>query len=251
MKLKQLLPIFSYLLIVGFGLGNQFAHPQRIAVAASWELFTTPPPETIEQESHQELRSNLAPTDEIILTVSGDMILTHVNKIFALPSSYVPPKLTKITSISTSGNQYLRKNILPYLYQLFGAAEEAGFNLTILSAYRSYFHQEATFWGWVKRVGWEAATRGSAYPGHSEHQLGTTVDLALASNLDFKSFSLSPAAGWVAKNAHRFGFTVSYQKGKESITGYIHEPWHIRWVGENLATELYRKGITLEEYFSQ
>ncbi|GMR18919.1 MAG: M15 family metallopeptidase [Patescibacteria group bacterium] len=229
-------------------MGSQLAHPQKIALATPWDLFTTTPPSVIEQEAFPEVRSNLAPQGEIILAISEDMTLAHINKTYALPSGYVPPNLNKITGVPTFREQYLREDTLPYLYQLFGAAAEAGFRLSVLSAYRSYFVQETTFSWWVKQTGWEAAARGSAFPGHSEHQLGTTVDLAL-DQPDFQTFSQSPVAAWVAKNAARFGFIVSYQEGKERITGYIYEPWHIRFVGVDLATKLYREGNTLEEYF--
>ena len=250
MRLKHLFPILGYFLLLGVGVGNRFASPKEIVAEESWGLFAAVPPAEATQGSVLGARNAFNPS-EIILPIVGDMVLAHVNKVYALPASYVPPGLTRITSIPSSGTEYLRASVLLYLYPLFIAAENAGFNLSVVSAYRSYATQVATFNYWVSRYGYSAATTGSARPGHSEHQLGTVVDLGLVGNSDFGNFTASPAAGWVAKNASKFGFTVSYQPGKESITGYIWEPWHIRWVGVKLATKLYKKGLTLEEYLRQ
>ncbi len=247
MRLRHLFAILGYFFLLGLGAGNRLAYPQEIRAAAEWNLFTTLPPTPIQQS----ITHNLAtPFNEIILPILPDMTLAHVNKTYALPSSYVPSNLTQITGASSAGAQFMRADILPYFYQLIGAAQEAGHNLMALSAYRSYATQVATFNYWVSAYGLSAALAGSARPGHSEHQLGTTVDLALLQNREFAYFTLHPAAGWVAKNAHKFGFVVSYPQGKQAITGYIWEPWHIRFVGIELATKLYQQSLTLEEYLS-
>jgi D-alanyl-D-alanine carboxypeptidase len=246
-RLKHLFPILVYFFLLGLGAGNHLAFPQEIVAQEYWGLFATVPPGKITQGSVLGVVSVLQ-AGECVLLVEGKMVLAHVNKACALPASYVPPGLVKITGVATVGTKYLRNSMLPYLYQLFGAAKASGFNLSVISSYRSYATQVATFNYWVSQSGYAAATTVSARPGHSEHQLGTVVDLGLAGKSWPTGFSISPAAGWVAKNAHKFGFTVSYQSGKESITGYISEPWHIRFVGIKLATKLYKKGLTLEEY---
>jgi len=247
-RLKHLFPILGYFLLLGLGTGNRIAYPQPIRAAADWNLFTTLPPVPVQQSIAYTLKT---PANEILLPIEGEMILAHVNKTYTLPASYVPPGLAKINSVPSMGTEYLRAGVLPYFYQLFGAAKNAGFSISVVSAYRSYATQAATFNYWVSQFGYRAATTGSARPGHSEHQLGTVVDLGLVGNSDFGSFTASPAAGWVAKNAYKFGFTVSYQLGKENITGYISEPWHIRWIGIELATKLYQQKLTLEEYLSE
>ncbi|NIT03674.1 D-alanyl-D-alanine carboxypeptidase family protein [Candidatus Saccharibacteria bacterium] len=251
MNKEKLYPVVSYLFILTFGMASRISQPREISASSYYDLFVTVPPVEIEEGTFAEERSVLAPQGEVVLSAVEDTTLAHINKIYGLPSSYVPTNLTQITSVPTFGTQRLRAGILPYLYQLFGAAQEAGYELAVASAYRSYAEQELVFLWWVEQVGWEAALRGSALPGHSEHQLGTTVDLALAENVNFERFVSSPAAPWVAKNAHRFGFVVSYPPGKESITGYISEPWHVRWVGIDLATQLFNQGLTLEEYLSR
>lgn len=249
MGLKHLFPILGYFFLLGLGAGNRLAYPQEIVAQESWELFATVPPGEITQGSVLGTTNIFYPS-EIILPIVGDMLLAHVNKTYVLPNGYVPSHLTPIAAVSTAGTQLLRSNVLPYLYQLFGAAKEAGYNLSVISSYRSYADQLITFYYWVKRCGYSCATAASARPGHSEHQLGTTVDLGLIGDSNFKNFTASPAAVWAAKNAHKFGFVVSYPQGKQTVTGYIWEPWHIRFVGVELATKLYKQGLTLEEYLS-
>lgn len=247
MRLKHLLPILGYFFLLGLGTGNRIAYPREINAAAEWNLFTSLPPAPVEQTTAYTTRN---PANDIVIPVTGDMVLAHVNKTYALPESYVPPGLTAITSVPTIGTEYLRASILPYFYQLSGAAQQAGYHLSVVSAYRSYATQIATFYYWVGQYGYTAAAMGSARPGHSEHQLGTAVDLGLAGKPWPTGFSWDPAAEWVEKNAHKFGFVVSYPEGKTSITGYVWEPWHIRFVGIELANGLWQKGLTLEEYLS-
>ena len=238
----------GYFLLLGMGTGNRLAFPQKIVAQDSWELFVAVPPAETTQGSTLGARSVLQ-AGGCVLPVEEDMILAHVNKTCALPASYVPPGLVKITNIPTTGTEYIRNLVLGDLSDLFYSAKKnAGFNLSVVSAYRSYATQVATFNYWVSQSGYAAALMGSARPGHSEHQLGTVVDLGLIGNSDFASFTASPAAGWVAQNAYKFGFVVSYPPGKTAITGYISEPWHVRWIGIKLATQLYKKGLTLEEY---
>ncbi|MEX2053846.1 MAG: M15 family metallopeptidase [Patescibacteria group bacterium] len=250
MRLKHLFGILGYFFLLGLGIGTRMASPQQIIAQESWGLFVTIPPGEVAQGSVLGAQSVLQ-AGECVLPVAGDMVLAHVNKACALPASYVPPGLAAITGVPGGGSRYLRAGILPSFYQLVGAAQEAGFNLSVVSAYRSYAAQVATFNYWVGKYGRQIATTFSALPGHSEHQLGTAVDLGLVGDPDFVSFTNHPVAGWVAKNSYKFGFVVSYPKGKQAVTGYIWEPWHVRWVGVDLATKLYKTRLTLEEYLSQ
>lgn len=239
-----------YLLFVGLSFTSKFLAPEQIVPSPNYGTYIIKPPTPAELRTLLSLKSILAPDREIVLTITDDMTLTHVSKINALPASYIPSNLVELTGVKTFRKELLRADILPYLQALIAEAARAGLNLGVGSAYRSYFQQEKTFLDWVASVGWEVASLVSARPGHSEHQLGTTLDLALTTP-NFADFRQSPAAPWVAENAHRFGFVVSYPAGKEAITGYVHEPWHIRWVGIELATKLHKSGLTLEEYLSR
>jgi LAS superfamily LD-carboxypeptidase LdcB len=97
---------------------------------------------------------------------------------------------------------------------------------------------------YASRDGSAAADRYSARPGHSEHQSGLAFDL----NTITEAFGYTPEGQWVAANAHRFGFIVRYPQGKEGSTGYIWEPWHLRYLGVDTATAVYNSGLSLEEY---
>ena len=119
------------------------------------------------------------------------------------------------------------------LRTLLQAAHAAGHEIRIESAYRSYEDQGRVFTE-IKEPG------RAARPGHSEHQLGAVADLRLPT---------SAAIDWLAAHAHEFGFALSYPPGKQKITGYRPEPWHVRFVGRALAGELYDKHQILEEYF--
>ncbi len=152
-----------------------------------------------------------------------------VNKTYPLPSWY--------------GNG-LTAETLAAFDQMQAAAAEAGHTLTITSGFRSYDTQYSLYHGLVSRVGQAAADRDTARPGHSEHQSGLTFDL----NCICEDFGHQADGQWVAANAHRFGFIVRYPQGKEHITGYIWEPWHLRYLGVETATAVYESGLSLEEY---
>ena len=132
-------------------------------------------------------------------------------------------------------------------------AAQTGLELQAQSAYRSYSVQQGVYDGWVSSLGQEAADLTSARPGHSEHQTGLAIDV---NALPDQGCALEPCwgdtphAAWVAENAYRFGFIVRYQDGQTAITGYEYEPYHLRYVGIELAAEMHETGVkTLEEFF--
>ena len=154
------------------------------------------------------------------------------NKTYSLPSSY-GSGLTKET-----------KNA----FSLMDAdATALGLNLYISSGYRSYYDQKYIYNNYVKKDGQKEADTYSARAGHSEHQTGLAFDL----NSINDSFTNTPEGKWVHDNCYKYGLILRYPKGKDDITGYMHESWHLRFVGIDLATKLYNNGdwITLEEYF--
>lgn len=165
-----------------------------------------------------------------------------VNKKRPLPSTYVP----QLTAVS--GGQ-MRPEAANALQRLLATAESQGVSITTLSAYRSYATQKSTYQNYVAQDGVAQADTYSARPGHSEHQTGLAVDLGSGTcNLE-ACFGETPAGKWLAANAHAFGFIVRYQEGKEKLTGYQYEPWHLRYVGDELAAEIYKSGKTMEEFF--
>lgn len=125
------------------------------------------------------------------------------------------------------------------------------FRLHAFSTYRAYDYQVTLYERYVARDGKEAADTYSARPGYSEHQTGLAFDIGEV-NFDkhwaSSSFGETEAGKWIAANAHRYGFIMRYPEGKEPVTGYMHESWHFRYVGIDIATEIYKQKITLEEY---
>lgn len=195
--------------------------------------------------------------DDIIILENPGAIDVLVNRINNLPNTYAPTDLIKITEVPTvlsnpEVNQ-LREPAYNALKNLFAAAKEEGYKLFARSGYRSYNTQVSLYSSYVANHGKAAADTFSAKPGQSEHQTGLSMDItceAMNFQLD-DTFGETQEGKWVAENAHKYGFIVRYPKGKEDITGYMYEPWHIRYLGIDLATEVYESGLTLEEYFEQ
>ncbi len=154
------------------------------------------------------------------------------NKTYSLPSSYGKG----LTSETTSNFNKMKAD-----------ASSLGLNIYISSGYRSYYDQKYIYNNYVKNDGQKNADTYSARAGHSEHQSGLAFDLNSISN----EFGYTDEGKWVNENCYLYGFIIRYPEGKSSITGYIYEPWHLRYVGVELATKLYNNGdwITLEEYF--
>ncbi|MBI9107131.1 MAG: M15 family metallopeptidase [Spirochaetales bacterium] len=179
-----------------------------------------------------------------------------INKNRELPSDYIPSDLVRVkvpTILIFEEVNHLRKPASAALSSMFRAAEEEeGFILTARSGYRSYSTQVMLFDANVSTHGMEYAAKFSAKPGTSEHQSGLAMDIT-AEIMNYQleqSFGKTPEGRWTAQNAHRFGFIIRYPEGSEEITGYAYEPWHLRYIGEKLAAEIYHGGLTLEEYYS-
>ena len=179
-----------------------------------------------------------------------------VNRTYNLPSDYEPDDLVKV-SVPFAQRQedvkYMRKEASEALSEMFQAAsEEQGYALYGASGYRSYAVQKTLFSNNIGKKGSvDLANATSALPGQSEHQLGLVMDVTTeAMNYTLsESFYDTPEGKWLAENCHRFGFIIRYPKEKVDITGYAYEPWHCRYVGKELAKELYEADLTLEEYY--
>ena len=154
-----------------------------------------------------------------------------VNKKYSLPANYNP-------GVDQTASTALK--------QLQQAASTAGHNIPLISGFRSYSRQQTLYNNYVARDGQALADTYSARPGHSEHQTGLAFDVG---KLD-DNYGSTPAGIWLKENCHKYGFILRYPKGKESITGYQYEPWHIRYVGVEHATKIMNQNITLEEYLN-
>lgn len=188
-------------------------------------------------------------------TKGGDDLLVLVNKGYQLPSTYIPGGLTSVDAAGirvTKSGLLVRSIILDDLKALGEAADADGIDLSILSTYRSYATQSSTYQYWVNYNGGDvaAADTVSARPGHSQHQLGTAVDFGSSENGDKvgSTFDTTDASQWLADNAHKYGFIISYPQGHESTTGYSYESWHYRYVGKDNALEMINSGKILESW---
>ena len=154
-----------------------------------------------------------------------------VNKKYSLPANYNP-------GVNPTASAALK--------QLQQAAANAGHNIPLISGFRSYSRQQTLYNNYVARDGQALADSYSARPGHSEHQSGLAFDVGKLDN----NYGSTPAGTWLKENCHKYGFIIRYPKGKESITGYQYEPWHIRYLGVEHATKIMNQNITLEEYLN-
>ncbi len=196
--------------------------------------------------------------DGLLVILNPENILALVNKENSLPSSYIPEGMVAPNVRFSFGDEdvpkrYIRKEAAIALEEMFAKADSEGIYLFAVSGYRAYETQAYIFDSQVRKVGEEMAMHAVALPGQSEHQTGLAMDVTSRSAgfLLEEQFGDTPEGKWIQENAHLFGYIVRYQKGKEEITGYQYEPWHLRYVGKEIAKVIYENDITLEEYFEK
>ena len=213
--------------------------PPPLATATSVPTTTTAPAASTRAEpvpTSAPTRATAPPRDTPFET-RGVIV---VSKFHPLTRAYVPE-----TGSDPDG---LRPEVRAALTRMFADAKAENLPLAVRSGYRNYAVQDASFKRAYAKYG-EGARRYYAEAGHSEHQTGLAADLSDGRNQNGSSFAKTPQAAWVAANAHRYGFIVRYPPGKRDVTGVDHEPWHVRFVGVEVATEMARTpGISLEEY---
>jgi zinc D-Ala-D-Ala carboxypeptidase len=166
------------------------------------------------------------------------------------PKSYVPDDLVTPDVPHTNVPQ-LRKVASDALITMFAAAKRDGITLYSLSAYRSYATQTSIFDRNIQQLGEATTLKLTAKPGYSEHQTGLADDLGDGTSCDLAvCFESHPAAKWLLANSWRYGWILRYPLGYTAITGIQTEPWHFRYVGVDLATEMHRTKVkTLEQFF--
>ena len=176
---------------------------------------------------------------KIISTPSNILVL--VNKYNRLPEDYVP---TDLVPIKNNEQYSLRKIAAQALEEMIADAKKEGHNLALWSAYRSYNTQKTVYANYVKSSSEKQADTFSARPGHSEHQTGLAADIrssSLPKRLNDDDYE------WVLNNSYKYGFIFRYNN--QEVTGYIDEPWHIRYLGVEIATDVIQKKITYDEYY--
>ena len=210
-------------------------------------------------EGSMELGGTL--TIEETGTISGGTLTVlnsfdDIDCMGSVTSEIIPPEPITENGVTTVGGILLVNKVysLPEDYggELDSGAyaawvrmkEETGYDFTLLSGYRSYQRQQELFDYWVEQGGYEAALMESALPGRSEHQSGLAMDVG---KLEYE-YAHTDEGIWLAENCHKYGFIIRYPEDKTEITGYIYEPWHIRYLGESTAKLVHDSGLTLEEF---
>ncbi|BFH17481.1 M15 family metallopeptidase [Paenibacillus melissococcoides] len=207
-----------------------------------------------QMKSEFALANTVQEVDGRAVVTNEESIMVVVNKERYLPDGYEPPDLVepnvKFSFDEPHEKRHMRKEAAEALEALFAGAEQDGITLNAVSGYRSYQRQQSLFNHYVETQGKEYASRVSAVPGTSEHQTGLAIDVSSPSvgNVLEEVFGDSEEGKWLAEHAHEYGFIIRYPKDGESITGYVYEPWHIRYVGKEAADAIYSEGTTLEQF---
>ena len=244
------------------------AHAQDTAISSAHSILT---PNHVNQAKHPkqtQLSANLSSDNGqastavdnrnklIQSSANPDSIPVLVNKQNKLPDSYIPTDLVyaDIPFIfkEKSEKRKMRNEAALAIERLFSDAQQQGCKLLGVSAYRSRTDQVSLFNSYVKKDGYVKARTYSAIPGTSEHETGLAIDVTGGSGKcpAQDCFANSKEARWLQENAADYGFIIRYPKGKEAVTGYRYEPWHLRYVGIDIAKDIMSRGITLEEYYN-
>ncbi|HWQ77248.1 MAG TPA: D-alanyl-D-alanine carboxypeptidase family protein [Anaerovoracaceae bacterium] len=191
--------------------------------------------------------------EQALLEAEDKGLLILVNKGNPVDRDYKPDDLTAVKYYApdrAEATRYLRAEAAEAFHQLVEAAAGEGLEFRMTTAYRSYDFQKILFDSYVAKEGEAKANTYSARPGQSEHQTGLSVDVS-SPVVDWQlsnDYGNTEEGKWLADNAYRFGFILRFPKGKEDITGYQYEPWHLRYVGLAAAKEIYEYDLTLEEF---
>ena len=235
---KQLIPAVALsFILLGCSGKNTPTETTTSSMATTAQTTSTTTSTTTETTVQSTEASTEATTQAQAASGKADLSLGYdiiVNKKHALPSTYAPGEDPK------AGQQ---------VRALIHRMQELGYPISdSYSGYRSYDYQTELYNNYVAREGQAAADTYSARPGYSEHQTGLAFDILDSHGNLLDGPEYSDAIHWLHTHAHEYGFIVRFQPGKEAITGYQPEAWHLRYVGDK-ATAIYQSGLSLEEYF--
>lgn len=178
-----------------------------------------------------------------------DDLTVIVNKYHNLGSDYIPSDLVEVKSSYRTKYGQLKRIANDNFEKMADDAKKEGILLLVSSGYRSYTTQYNLYNYYVSVDGKKEADTYSARPGYSEHQTGLAIDIA-GSNWNFIEDNTSEY-NWLINNAHKYGFILRYPKDKEWITGYMYEPWHYRYVGDDISKYIQETGLTYDEYMAR
>jgi zinc D-Ala-D-Ala carboxypeptidase len=226
--------------LAGFGAGGGTDQAVRTTDIETTTTTTTtpvsPPPECVDADTPVQ-QDPLSEWDSIIIDTQR-----------ALPEDFVPPDLVNVAEAGFPLGSAVRGFVIPDLAELRAAAEENGTPISVIVGFRSYLDQTDLYARRLEQLGEAEARSRVAPPGHSEHQLGTAIDVTDEGEIDVdQQWGSTPAGQWIAANAPRFGFVVSYPPGAMDRTCFDYEPWHLRYVGRERAAQVLDSGRTLRE----
>lgn len=169
-----------------------------------------------------------------------------VNKYRFLGSTFVPELVRMDSQYANYSSACMEPTAYEWFTRMVDDARQEGLWLYCVSAYRSYSYQNTLYQSYVRKSGRALAETYSARPGYSEHQTGLAVDINTASRS--AHFENTKQYRWLVENSWKYGFILRYPEGKQDITGFVFEPWHYRYVGQELAKAVYESGLTYDEY---
>lgn len=243
------------------------AHLPTLAPTAGLPAATLSPPPTATAFPTPTLTPapSATPTATPIGPCDGRMpdgdLLTIVTKTYGLSPSYAPDDLVPLgdylnSDVTLGYPTLVRSVMIPSLVQMIQDMQAAGLSPQILSGYRAYSEQAAAYAKWAAEFP-DRVDILSAPPGHSEHQLGTTIDFGSPHLSEYSGdptlqfhtyFYKTPEGVWLGENAWKYGFILSYPREAQELTGFFYEPWHYRYVGREMAATLHEAGTYLTAY---
>lgn len=196
--------------------------------------------------------------DHIIIQSDPYALNTLVNKYYRLEDSFTPLDLVYIndgyTSTSDPAYKYRKHQMSRVVYDDFVALRnkccEKGISFYVVSGYRSTEAQEKSYNHMANTFSADEADKTCSRPGHSEHTLGLACDVAL-DTYSFENIVNHPEYQWFAEIISDYGFIIRYPEGKDSLTGYSYEPWHLRYLGRDLAKKVKKSNLTYDEYYAR
>lgn len=253
-RVNPVIALLIAILLAGLGFGI-WRTVEKVSEQTSVEIVPGEFPKKVTEIAKEKIENK--PINEVQKTASvasiypitlsaseANSTTVVVNKKHRLSSDYAP-NLVNVRGAN------MRPEAATALESLLSDVEGTGIATKIISSYRSYTTQESVYSGYVNQYGRAEADTFSARPGHSEHQTGLAVDVG-GGGCDLEiCFSSTPFGEWIKSNAHLYGYIVRYPEGKESLTGYQYEPWHLRYVGVDVADGIIRTKQTLDQYFNK
>ena len=248
--------IILLLIAIGFALKTLlFSNPENSDVSNSNEIVVTP--STSMDTIPTTPTVSIQPTPAYDTTTPSS-ITVIANKKHSI-GQYAPDDLVAVSHPGSNGTQYMRQEAAEAMEQLLTAADNDGVTLYTQSGYRSYDTQVSLWQSYANRDGAQAADTYSSRAGYSDHQTGLAMDImgintrmnaSTRSDCPIEQCEGSEASLWLAQHAADYGFIQRFPVGKQSITGYVDEWWHYRYVGVDLAKAIKESGLCMEEYFN-